>query len=1434
MLTIFPFLFVYGSFLLLVIDVYRNLQMFPYNGAHQQPALGVQISSIPNTLNVPEHTSAPFDVSDALANVQFLANAPQTPATGPSQLHPSQHRTSQGNIMQSVNAAAGASHSAAIQRQSLPQSIQQQQTRDFFGELEKAFGGNVPQQNTAEEGDDVLDNALAMVMAPQPASQPQQTPLAANVSMQTQHPKPILQTWQPNPTSNVVNKQSSQMQQSHLTVEQHHQQMRQREHLLRQTQLLKQQQQLHQQQLHQHQMEQHRLQRIHQQQMHLHQQQLQHQQRAQPSHSRQQHLLPQQSQPKHIAPGQLNPAVIMPPHSHSVSGYAVGSAGAATVSGQLSQGSAANVTLNQANLSMISPVSAASGPKQKSTRKQQQRRPRSKSQTKTPPGKSSSGFSSLLPGPPRHDLSLSHVSHVSQPTPQSAQPQVSSTLQGASLYSSQHLGYQPSSKQLQQSPHQQLRQSPQERLDSARLTQQQHGNILPLFTLQPSSASAPLNQANPGVSFPRSQAPQASQQVAPHMQLQRMQQMQRDQGISVSVNPPNLQQGQANQRYLGNPALAKFNASTLQRVMQTTSDPKIYAAMKEQLDILRRNAAVAGSQPHIQSQGQATGQGDVQGLTGNVLPLHQVQTHPQARSMAVGAPQVTASQASLVQQHQFMQKQQQMQQQMQLRNQVQLAQNQRQKAVPGFAQGTALAQSVPLSQKPQSMNPLPSPMQHQVQAQLQSQRMQRQMQARPQSSHPSNVPNVVPQDSVGDVQAENNISGRSSSQRDLSMESRRPRQSPKGTKRTGPVGLVNGVPGVSNSIHGLGNRSSPLPQTAPQSSSINPVAMESSNFVPLREAPGAPLVQNRRPLTRNKEADPGSQATHAAATRVAQIAAIRAANARRAMESKRVEAENKRLAHEAELREIAVQKKRRLEAAPWNDYQRVLTPNYGTPFTGAVDAWQRLLPYHVLLSQDELSISQQDWDKEIQKLSDRYKGCFRNLKASWSRLFDRMFEVVEVEDSTIVPNVLTVDDSIAMENVLLKDFYDSARKEAMIASRKAAEIEARKAAEYARLHAKQMEAQKVMDKRRADAETMMRESAIRMEQERRERNSASMNRNMPVNLGVGGILNIDDQVGQRTEDALARGVESGSGGAGGQMKVTESVEISNTGTQGTGTDKNGSSERSGIMKGYAENARMGSSGGLLHSSQNVDRYAGEARRMSSLSAVLGGPHLQQKERLNQFVIQQSQLRPLEQQAQLHRRMAEAQMQVGQQVGLHGRLPLQAAPEGVHGKALSEQPLCTERDTVTRGSQGIEGFMRQEGGHSGMAYASCSNGLSNASGVGEIEKIGMMKRGEIDGDMGRRYEEIGRLPGVDAMSHARNSILGLNCQQVGLVEHDPGVRSNDVLGPTQRMSSAVGVPQGSRGSLGPVKNGGEEEAEKDNGGKDVRRMGMGSLLNSDGG
>lgn len=194
-------------------------------------------------------------------------------------------------------------------------------------------------------------------------------------------------------------------------------------------------------------------------------------------------------------------------------------------------------------------------------------------------------------------------------------------------------------------------------------------------------------------------------------------------------------------------------------------------------------------------------------------------------------------------------------------------------------------------------------------------------------------------------------------------------------------------------------------------------------------------------------------------------AASKAASEKAENDERRLAHERKRAAHEAELKELAEQKRQRLEVAPWNDFQRALAPDYSSPFTGLVDAFQRLLPYHVLLGNEGDSVSQEEWNKETDRLADKYASCFQNIKENWSSLFDKTYEHVGAEDLVLGQSVLTNGDCIEMETVLLQDFMETARKEAEVARKKAAEMEARRMAALLKQQARSAREREAFEKR---------------------------------------------------------------------------------------------------------------------------------------------------------------------------------------------------------------------------------------------------------------------------------------------------------------------------------------------------------------------------------
>lgn len=152
---------------------------------------------------------------------------------------------------------------------------------------------------------------------------------------------------------------------------------------------------------------------------------------------------------------------------------------------------------------------------------------------------------------------------------------------------------------------------------------------------------------------------------------------------------------------------------------------------------------------------------------------------------------------------------------------------------------------------------------------------------------------------------------------------------------------------------------------------------------------------------------------------------------------------------ERELQERANQKKRRLQQRPWNDYHRVHNPDYRTPFHGLVDAFERIVPFHVLFPPEEASVSSEEWAKCTDQLCDKYSGFYSKLRTHCNRLHDASFEAVG-DGSVLGQSSLTTEDSIIMERILLDDYYQTVQREAALARKRAADEHAKKMAEVNR------------------------------------------------------------------------------------------------------------------------------------------------------------------------------------------------------------------------------------------------------------------------------------------------------------------------------------------------------------------------------------------------
>lgn len=168
---------------------------------------------------------------------------------------------------------------------------------------------------------------------------------------------------------------------------------------------------------------------------------------------------------------------------------------------------------------------------------------------------------------------------------------------------------------------------------------------------------------------------------------------------------------------------------------------------------------------------------------------------------------------------------------------------------------------------------------------------------------------------------------------------------------------------------------------------------------------------------------------------------------RRDAERKKLVAEQHKRRRESELRDIARTKKARLNSAPTSDYQGVLAPDYKKPFSGQVNAWLRLVPFHVLNSKDDDSISSEEWDKGITNLSNKYRKDSTAIERKVRELHESKLDF-EVDDVPgLGTGLLSVQDSIVMDTVVLEDFNETVRQERALAESRAREMAKQRAIE---------------------------------------------------------------------------------------------------------------------------------------------------------------------------------------------------------------------------------------------------------------------------------------------------------------------------------------------------------------------------------------------------
>lgn len=234
--------------------------------------------------------------------------------------------------------------------------------------------------------------------------------------------------------------------------------------------------------------------------------------------------------------------------------------------------------------------------------------------------------------------------------------------------------------------------------------------------------------------------------------------------------------------------------------------------------------------------------------------------------------------------------------------------------------------------------------------------------------------------------------------------------------------------------------------------------------------------------------------------------------------------------------EIYKLKKARLEKTPNNDYERVLKADFKTPFKTPIDAWQRLMPYHVLMAPDDGHELAKLWEEQSAKIGKQYRETFELLKKKCEKIVDRSFENIISDQSTVSKDVycegdgreksgnaesegakhkiedewvLTNEEAFDMEKILLEDCVATMRRNAEVARKKAAEEAEKLAAQEA-------------EQRRVHEEEMLRANALRFQEMQRAvamggmRNGTDKNRPMGgmFGIGYGADLSLEAQRGQ--------------------------------------------------------------------------------------------------------------------------------------------------------------------------------------------------------------------------------------------------------------------------------------------------------------------------------
>eukprot|EP00177_Eucheuma_denticulatum_P007448 GFKZ01013556.1.p1 GENE.GFKZ01013556.1~~GFKZ01013556.1.p1 ORF type:complete len:1331 (+),score=193.30 GFKZ01013556.1:397-3993(+) len=457
------------------------------------------------------------------------------------------------------------------------------------------------------------------------------------------------------------------------------------------------------------------------------------------------------------------------------------------------------------------------------------------------------------------------------------------------------------------------------------------------------------------------------------------------------------------------PNIAKFDIPTIENALARTTDPKVYAALRQQLDLMRRNVASRGvNQVPGTIQGQETDKDEAK--------VGRIPT-----GAAVGHQQ----------QLQGIHRQQQPQvvQQTRFQGQKQVAPE----SVQGVGlQGVGHAIPAGLAYRGQisgernnvlnphanrSMASLPQHIQHQIQAQIQARHIQTQLQSQSQFSKQR-----ASQENPLSVPASSSNHSSVFSAGHPSVEERGRKEAPR-PATAGPA-QANGtmLPLAASSID---------PHTQLLTSSMPHAATKGNTH-------GVTGPGRRRTASQSQEMQMSQMSQ-------SQISALHAMNIRKKEENEKLEAQRKRFALEAELRDVAERKKKRLANAPWNDLSSVLSPDYWTPFSGVSDAWQRLVPYHMLLPKNRDGNTVEKWSAEVESLCEKYSTWLRALKGKFNGLCEWDYENVATECADYGTGALNDDDCIAMEQVLLEDAFETARKEKALADKRAQEMERRQA-----------------------------------------------------------------------------------------------------------------------------------------------------------------------------------------------------------------------------------------------------------------------------------------------------------------------------------------------------------------------------------------------------